>query len=177
VVTATLGQEVADRTVTLSSATKSFNVPGLRCGVVHAGSGELLRRFQEAIPDRLLGAVGVAGVDATIAAWREGQPWLDAVMERLRANRDRVAAWVADVAPAIRHHAPEATYLAWLDCRDLALPGADARTFFLDEARVALHGGSAFGPGAEPCVRLTFATSPEILDELLGRMAGAIGRA
>jgi cystathionine beta-lyase len=173
---ATLGDEVAARTVTLNTATKSFNIPGLRCGVVHLGSEALLRRFREAFPGRVLGAVGVMGADATVAAWREGQPWLDGVMEALRVNRDRVAAWAAGAAPAIRHHPPEATFLAWLDCGDLRLPGPP-RQFFLEEARVALHGGADFGPGGEEAVRLNFATSPAILDELLDRMAAALDRA
>jgi cystathionine beta-lyase len=171
--TATLGPEVAARTVTLQSASKSFNIPGLRCAVMHFGSDDLLGRFREAFPDRALGRPGVVGIDATVAAWREGQPWLDAVMARLRANRDRVASWVAEVAPAIRHHPPEATYLAWLDCRELALPGGPQR-FFLERARVALSGGPDFGPGGDTCVRLTFATSAEILDELLDRMGAAL---
>jgi cysteine-S-conjugate beta-lyase len=173
---AALGEEVAARTVTISSATKSFNIPGLRCGVMHFGSDPLLRRFRATFPDRLLGTVGATGVDATVAAWREGQPWLDAVMELLRANRDRVAAWAAAEGPGVRHHRPEATYMAWLDCAGLVLPGASPREFFLQEARVALGGGEDFGPGAETCVRLTFATSPAILEELLGRMSDAIRR-
>jgi cystathionine beta-lyase len=174
---ATLGEEVAARTVTINSATKSFNIAGLRCGVMHFGSERLLRRFRQAFPDRLLGQVSVTGVDATIAAWREGQPWLDAVLELLAANRERLAAWVAETVPAIHHHRPEATYLAWLDCGALALPAASARDFFLEEARVALSGGPDFGPGAERCVRLNFATSPAILEELLARMAAALERA
>jgi cystathionine beta-lyase len=174
VVLATLGPEVAARTVTINSATKSFNIPGLRCGVMHFGSDELLARFRRAIPWRLLGTAGVTGADATAAAWREGQPWLDAVMELLRANRDRVAAWAAELAPAIGHRPPEATYLAWLDCGGVAVGDSRPQDFFLQRARVALHSGAEFGPGGETCVRLNFATSPAILEELLGRMAGAI---
>jgi cystathionine beta-lyase len=174
VVLATLGPEVAARTVTINSATKSFNIPGLRCGVMHFGSDELLARFHRAFPWRLLGTVGVAGVDATVAAWREGQPWLDAVMEVLRANRDRVAEWAAPLAPAIGHRPPEATFLAWLDCGGVAMGGARPQDLFLERARVGLHSGAEFGPGGETCVRLNFATSPAILEELLGRMAEAI---
>jgi cystathionine beta-lyase len=174
VVLATLGPEVAARTVTINSATKSFNIPGLRCGVMHFGSEELLARFRRAIPWRLLGTAGVTGVDATVAAWREGQPWLDQVMELLGANRDRVAAWAAELAPGIRHRPPEATFLAWLDCAGADLGGARPQDFFRERARVGLHSGVDFGPGGETCVRLNFATSPAILDELLDRMAGAI---
>lgn len=165
---ATLGADVAARTVTLNSATKSFNIAGLRCAVLHLGSPALLERFRRAIPERLLGTVGVLGVDASVAGWREGQPWLDEVMGVLGANRDRVAAWAAGLAPAVRHHPPEATYLAWLDCAGVA---EDPHRLFLEEARVALSAGADFGPGGETCVRLNFATSPHILDELLARMA------
>jgi cystathionine beta-lyase len=174
---ATLGDEVAERTITISSATKSFNIPGLRCGVMHFGSAALLARFRRAFPERMLGMVGAPGMDATVAAWREGQPWLDAVMALLLANRDRVAAWASAHAPAVRHHPPEATYLAWFDCAGLGLPdGVTAQRFFLDDARVALNGGPEFGRGGDAGARLTFATSPAILDEMLERMGAAIRR-
>jgi cysteine-S-conjugate beta-lyase len=172
---AMLGPEVAARTVTINSATKSFNIPGLRCGVAHFGSEALLDRFRRTFPHRLLGMVSSVGMDATVAAWREGQPWLDAVMAVLAANRDRVAAWAAGWSPGVRHHPPEATYLAWLDCGGLPLPdGATPQRFFLEEARVALGGGADFGPGGETGVRLTFATSPAILEAMLGRMSEAV---
>jgi len=175
--TGSLGGEIAARTVTVNSATKGFNIAGLRCAVIHFGSDELHERFRRAIPERLLGGVNAIGIDATIAAWRQGQPWLDEVMERLRANRDRVAAWVAEVVPAIHSYPPEATYLAWLDCSRLALPAASPQEFFLREAKVALGAGGDFGPGGEACVRLNFATSAPILDEVLERMAAAIRQA
>jgi len=175
--TGSLGGEIAARTVTVNSATKGFNIAGLRCAVIHFGSDELHERFRRAIPERLLGGVNAIGIDATIAAWRQGQPWLDKVMGRLRANRDRVAAWVAELVPAIHSYPPEATYLAWLDCSRLALPAASPQEFFLQEAKVALGAGGDFGPGGEACVRLNFATSAPILDEVLERMAAAIRQA
>jgi len=175
--TGSLGGEIAARTVTVNSATKGFNIAGLRCAVIHFGSDELHERFRRAIPERLLGGVNAIGIDATIAAWRQGQPWLDEVMGRLRANRDRVAAWVAEVVPAIHSYPPEATYLAWLDCSRLALPAASPQEFFLREAKVALGAGGDFGPGGEACVRLNFATSAPILDEVLERMGAAIRQA
>jgi len=171
-----LGPEIAARTVTVNSATKGFNIAGLRCGVMHFGSEALLERFRRAIPSRLLGAVSTVGADATIAAWREGQPWLEAVLTRLQANRERLARWVAYEVDGIRHQPPEATYLAWLDCSWAHLPGGSPQRFFLEEARVALGVGGDFGPGGDTYVRLNFATSGEILEELLGRMAGALRR-
>jgi cysteine-S-conjugate beta-lyase len=169
-----IGPEVAARTVTVNSASKGFNVSGLRCAVMHFGSAELLRRFRRFIPGRLLGAANVIGWDATVAAWREGQPWLDEVMRLLAANRARVARWAGE--HGIGHHAPEATYLAWLDCRQLPLNGP-AADFFLRQARVALLDGVPFGPGGEGRARLNFATSEPILGEILDRLSDALAHA
>jgi cystathionine beta-lyase len=171
--TGALQREIAERTVTLNSATKGFNIPGLRCGVMHFGSPRLLERFRDVVPDRTLGGYNIVGHDATVAAWREGQAWLDQVMELLLANRDRVAAWVRERAPAIRHHPPEATYLAWLDCRRLDLQPTPHQ-HFLERARVGLNPGADFGPEGEACVRLNFATSPEILEEVLRRLESSL---
>jgi cystathionine beta-lyase len=170
---ASLGPEVAARTVTLISATKSFNIPALRCAVMHFGTPELRQRFRRNVPEQLLGQVGVAGIDATVAAWRHGQPWLDATMALLAANRERVQRAVDADLPGVRHYAPEATYLAWLDCRSLDLPDPPQQ-FFLERARVGLIPGAACGPAGEGYVRLNFATSPAILEQVLGRMAAAV---
>ena len=171
----TLGPAIAARTITLTSATKAFNIAGLRCAVMYFGSDQLRERFRRTIPDSLLGQASVVGVDATIAAWRHGQPWLDAVLARLVANRDRVARFVAEELPGVRHHAPEGTYLAWLDCGDLDLPERPYQ-FFLDRARVGLGNGEDFGPNGRTCVRLNFATSADVLEQVLTRMAEAVHR-
>ena len=168
-----LSPAIAARTITITSATKSFNIAGLRCSVIHFGSAELQERFRRTIPDQLLGQVSTVGIDATIAAWREGQPWLDAVLRRLLANRDRLARFLAEELPEVRHYSPEGTYLAWLDCRALDLPEGPYQ-FFLDQAQVGLGKGEDFGPPGRGCVRLNFATSPAVLEEVLARMAEAV---
>jgi cysteine-S-conjugate beta-lyase len=171
---ATLSDEIAARTITITSATKSFNIPGLRCGVMHFGSPELQARFSRAIPSRLLGHPSGIGIDATIAAWRQGQPWLESVMRQLTINRDLVAAWAASI-PSLRHHPPEATFLAWLDLSELELPGSSAHELFLQRARVALNAGQDFDvSGRHQCVRLNFATSSRILNQMLDRMTEAL---
>lgn len=170
---ATLGDDVARRTITLTSTSKTFNIAGLRCAVAIFGSPDLRARF-DAIPARIRGSVNVLGVRASIAAWTAGSSWLDAVMRQLRANRDAVAAFVRDRLPGVRHRTPEGTYLAWLDFGALDL-GRPAAAFLLDRARVALNDGSDFG-GDSHCARLNFATTPAILEEILDRIAGAVGR-
>lgn len=169
----TLGPEIAARTITITSATKGFNIPGLRCALMYFGSPELKARFHKVIPERMLGQVNNIGIDATVAAWRHGQPWLRAVMERLKANRDRLTEVLAAELPAVKYYPPEATYLAWLDCRALDLPTSPYQ-FFLERAKVGLNDGADFGEAGVGCVRLNFATSATIFEEILRRMVRAI---
>lgn len=164
--------DAAERTVTLTSATKSFNIPGARTAVVHFGTPALKERFRAALPDHLLGRPSRFGVDATVAAWTDSEEWLREVMGYLAANRETVGRWVADRAD-IGYHPPEATYLAWLDCRALGL-SATPYDFFLESAKVGLADGADFGGPGAGHVRLNFATSAEILDDILGRMSRAL---
>jgi cystathionine beta-lyase len=173
---ASLSPEIAARTVTITSATKGFNIAGLRAAVMYFGSAELEERFNRAVPQTLMGQAGITGIDATIAAWRYGQPWLNDVMQRLTSNRDLVADFVAREMPGIIHHKPESTYLAWLDCRALDLPGESPQKFFLDRAKVGLNEGGSFGEVGRTCVRLNFATSEEVLTQVLERMAEVLPR-
>jgi cystathionine beta-lyase len=166
---ASLGADIAARTVTLNSATKSFNIPGLRCALIAFGTEELRQRFHKRIPFKLTGQGNIIGVDATVAAWNECQPWLDAVMKHLLKARNRVKDVLAAEAPEIHFHAPEATYLAWLDCSKLRL-STSAFRFFLDNARIGFSAGETFDPNCAQFVRLNFATSIPILDKILDRM-------
>jgi cystathionine beta-lyase len=169
----TLGEDVARRTITLTSAGKSFNIAGLRCAVAIFGSPELRARF-DALPSRIRGAVNVLGVRASIAAWTAGGPWLDAVLRQLHANRDAVARFVEQRLPGVKHRTPEGTYLAWLDFRALNLE-RPAAAFLLERARVALNDGADFGDDGH-CARLNFATTPDILSEIFDRIEQAVTR-
>jgi len=172
---ASLHPEIAARTITITSATKSFNIPALRCAVMHFGAPALQQHFFNRIPSRLLGSPGVTGVDATIAAWDDGQPWLDEILAQLRANRDWLAHTIASELPGVTMRLPEATYLAWLDCRALTLSGS-AGKFFLDHARVGLNFGETFGAEYAGFARLNFATPAPVLREIVTRMVAAVQR-
>ncbi len=169
---ASLSPAVAARTITLNSASKAFNIAGLRCAVVHFGSEALQREFC-ALPQHLRGGLSASGLLATEAAWRFASPWLDAVLAYLRANRDYACDFVRSELPGLRCFAPEATYLAWLDCREAALEPYPWR-FFFERSRVALSNGRLFGPEGDDFVRLNFATSRALLERALERMAKAL---
>ena len=171
---ASLSAEIAARTVTLMSASKAFNIAGLCMAFAHFGSRTLRERFEK-LPAHTRGGTNTLAIAAVQAAWQAGQPWLDEVIAYLRANRDHVAAHCRAHWPAVRHFPPEATYLAWLDMRALGLPG-NPQAFLLEQARVALSDGRAFGAAGEGFVRLNFATSRAILDAVLARMDEALAR-
>ncbi|CAN0321489.1 unnamed protein product, partial [Phaeothamnion confervicola] len=144
---ASLSPEIAARTVTLMSASKAFNIAGLCMAFAHFGSQHLRERFEK-LPAHTRGGTNTLAIAAVQAAWHAGQPWLDEVITYLRANRDHVAAHCRAHWPAVRHFAPEATYLAWLDMRAVGLPG-NPQEFLLKQARVALSDGRAFGVEGE----------------------------
>jgi len=172
---ATVSPEVAARTVTLTSASKAFNIPGLRTAIAHFGDDALQRRFNTVLHRHIRGGIGLFGIYATMAAWRWGQPWLDEVVPYLAENRNFVAERLAERLPEVTFLRPEATYLAWLDCRPLGLEGRTA-AHFLRNGQVALSEGTLFGPGWEGFVRLNLGTSRPILAEVIDRMAKAVGR-
>ena len=170
---ATLGPEVAARTVTLMSASKAFNIAGLCIAFAVIGDVALRERFNS-MPPHTRGGFNTLSMAAVRAAWTESQSWLDEALIYLRANRDHVAQYCRTHWPDIVHLPPEATYLAWLDMRGLDLTPSPY-AFFLNEARVALSDGKAFGDVGAGYVRLNFATSRTLLDQILGRMSAALG--
>ena len=171
---ASLAPEIERRTITLTSASKAFNIAGLPTAFMIFGSEALEKPFRE-LPPHLLGHGGILDDAAACAAWTEGQPWLDEVMVYLLENRSLVHEFLAREIPEIEMLQPEATYLAWLDCRALGL-GSEPRDFFLEHAKVALSPGRDFGAPGQGFVRLNFATSKTILNEILERMASALRR-
>jgi cysteine-S-conjugate beta-lyase len=167
---ASLDPEVARHSVTLMAPSKTFNMPGLRCSFAVIPDPDLRRRFGD---EHDFSEINNMGLAAALAAYRDGQEWLDQALAYLQANRDFVADYVRREMPGIGMTAPEATYLAWLDCRRSGISGGPQK-FFLDRARVALQDGAWFGTRGEGFVRLNFACPRSTLTEALDRMRDAL---
>ena len=167
---AALGDDVASRTVTVSSASKAFNLAGLRWAIMHVGHRPTLDAI-DALPPHLLGAPNLLGVEATIAAWTVGAPWLEAIRAQLDRNRHRVVERLGAI-PGVELCLPDATYLAWIDARGLQL-GVEPHDV-IRRAGVELSPGPTFGPNGAGFVRLNFATSADVLEVILDRVAGAL---
>ena len=119
--------------------------------------------------------VNVMGFVSALAGYTDGQDWLDQALAYLAGNRDFIAAYVKERLPGVKMTPMEATYLAWLDCRNAGIPGSPSR-YFLKEAQVALNDGVEYGRGVEGFVRLNLGCARGTLTEALGRMERALAR-
>jgi len=169
---ASLSPEVAKWTITLMAPSKTYNLAGLRCGLALIQNPELARGWRKTTLG-LNPGVNIMGQVAALAGYREGKEWLDQVIAYLTENRDFLYRAVPEKLPGVRMTRMEATYLAWLDCRNAGIQG-NPFEFFLKEAKVALNDGSEFGRGGEGFVRLNFACPRKMLREAIDRMSGAL---
>lgn len=167
----------ADHAVAVVASSKAFNTAGLKCAQVVTGD--------DATRDRLLAAPmarndswSSLGVVAAVAAYTHGDPWLAALRERLDRQRTLLGELLATHLPQARVRPLEATYLAWLDLRAYAPAGADRwdpAEVLLEKGRVKVAPGHDYHPGLGGHVRLNIATSPERLEEIVHRIAAALG--
>ena len=171
---ASLGPEVARRTITLMAPSKTFNLAGLKVSVAVIPDASLRERFMAARGDYVQVQVNIMGYAAALAAYRDGEAWLAELMRYLEANRDFLADYVRRHLPGVTMSAPEGTYLAWLDCRGAGPAAPDPFTFFLERAKVALNDGALFGRGGQGFVRLNFGSPRALLTEGLERMRRAL---
>jgi cystathionine beta-lyase len=159
--------------VALLSASKAWNLAGLKCAAVVTAAPEMAAvagRF----PADTRWRIGHFGVIAAIAAFTAGEPWLDQLLATLGHRRALLSGLLSERLPMLTWQPPEATFLAWLNCAALG-PDNQARDRFLDHGRVALEPGLRFGAAGSGYARLNFATSTDILDQATARMAESAG--
>lgn len=168
----TVSDEAARQAITALSASKAWNLAGLKCAQL------ILTRPTDLDRWRGLGhfagnSTATLGVLAHTVAWSEGDAWLRDVLDYLHGNRDLLGRLLRERLPQVGCIEPQGTYLAWLDCRALPLPTAP-HLFFRREAQVALTDGGECGQGGEGHVRLNFAMPRPLLVEAIERMADAV---
>lgn len=172
---ASLDPAIEARTITLLAPSKTFNLAGLKTSMAVIPNHALREKFMAARVD-MVQTGNILGYTALLAAYRDGQPWLDELLRYLESNRDFLVKHVRSNFPGIEMGVPEGTYLAWLDCRRAGIPRNDPFTFFLESGRVAFNDGTTFGPGGEGFVRLNFGCPRSLLVQGLERMSAALAR-
>lgn len=168
--TASLGEEIAANAITLMAPSKTFNIPGLNCAFAVIPNADLRRRFKKA-REGIVPGTNALGYAACLAAYRDGEPWRTALIEYLRHNSRLVYQTINNEIPGLSMDEVQATYLAWIDTRQLGL--AEPGRFF-EQAGVGLSDGEDFlGPGY---VRLNFGCPEKTLREGLDRMRRAVDK-
>lgn len=174
---AMLSPEIADRTITLIAASKTFNTAGLFCAFAIIPNAELRTRYQQ-VNDEITGHVSSMGLVASEAALSgECDDWLAELRVYLKGNREFVVEYLTENFPDARFTIPQATYLQWIDFSEYVKTGKMDRPpfdYFLDKAKVALSDGKVFGEGCDHFARLNFASPRQMVAEGLERMLLAL---
>ena len=171
---ASLGPEVAARTITCTAPSKTFNIAGLYTSTVVVSSPSLRARLAHMLDALDICGGNVFGIVAFEAAYNHGEEWLGELLPYLEDNAVFMRAFLAKKIPQLRMSMPESTFLAWLDCRTLGLAQPELREFFVTKARVGLNDGRTFGESGEGFMRLNFGCSRKTLIEGLERIEQAI---
>lgn len=169
---ASVGGEAASHTLTVTSASKAWNLAGLKCAQLVTSNSVDQERWA-GIPVRKTKGASTIGIRANVAAYRHGAPWLAEVTAYLDGNRRLLETLLSQRLPDVGYRPPEATYFAWLDCRRLEL-GLEPAAFFLDRARVAMVAGTSFGDGGAGFVRFNFASTRALVEAAIEAIAAAV---
>ena len=168
----TLGADAESVSVTVTAASKGWNIAGLKCAIIISQNTEMNSKLANLAPAMHYRASLLGGF-ATAVAFADSGVWLDTVIAQLDHNRHLIKKLLAEKLPTVRYHIPQNSYLAWLDLESLHL-GADPSVTLIEKGRVAFSPGHGFGKQCDQYVRLNFATSPEIITEAIDRIARAV---
>ncbi len=169
---ASTSDTAAAHTVTATSASKAWNLPGLKCAEVILTNEKDRLLWEEMGPFASHGASN-PGVVANIAAFRHGEGWLTEVIGYLDESRKLLADLLIRLLPKMRYRPPDGTYLAWLDCTAMDLDGSPGE-LVTERARVTVVDGPRFGDGGAGSFRFNFATPQPVMADMVERIAGVL---
>jgi cystathionine beta-lyase len=171
---ASLGDAFAQNSITCTAPSKTFNLAGLQTANVIVPNPRLRGELRRQLERNGSGQVNVLGMVAAEAAYTHGEPWLEAILDYVRANREHFARTINSATTSIRVLPSDSLYLSWMDCRGLGLTAPDLRTFMLTKAGVWLDPGSKFGVEGEGFMRVNLGCPRATVDEAITRITGAV---
>jgi cystathionine beta-lyase len=171
---ASLGEAFAQNSITCTAPSKTFNLAGLQTANVIVPNNQLREDLRRQLERNGSGHVNVLGMVAAEAAYVHGEPWLDAMLDYVRANREHFASAINTTTTSIRVLPSDALYLSWMDCRGLGLSAPELRRFMLTKARVWLDHGSKFGVEGEGFMRVNLGCPRATVDEAINRITSAV---
>ena len=172
--TASLSLEIAKNVITCVSATKTFNLAGLQASTTifpDAQTQGIFDRFWVGMDIHRNNAFSSVAMEA---AYREGEEWLEQLLPYLSDNFDYVCDFCARYIPKIKPNCPDATYLMWLDCRELGMSNEELRDFFIHKAKLGLNEGYTFGRSLSGFMRLNAACPRSTLEKAMQQLKAAV---
>ena len=171
---ASLGEEFAQNSITCTAPSKTFNLPGLQSANVFVPNRRLREELARQYDRNMFPLVNVLGMVAAEAAYAHGEPWLEEMLDYLRANHAHFADSVNSALPQVRVLPADSLYLAWMDCRGLGMDAAALDKFMLTEARLWLDKGQKFGLEGHGYMRVNLGCPRSTVDEAIHRLTTAI---
>ncbi len=171
---ASIGYDVSDITITCVAPSKTFNMAGLSTSAVIISNRRLKEKYDKILEDIHVGGGNIFGFIALEAAYNKGDKWLEALMEYLEENLNYLVRYLAENIPLIKPIIPQATYLVWLDCRELGLDEYELRKFMIHEAGLGLSDGLIFGSEGRGFQRMNIGCPRVVLTDALCRLKNAV---
>jgi cystathionine beta-lyase len=171
---ASLSEKAAAITVTCMAPSKTFNLAGLSTSSMIIPDEGLREKYRNVLVGLHLHLGNIFGNVASEAAYSKGSEWLKEMIGYIQGNIDLVTAYCHEHLPLIKPVKPEATYMMWLDCRQMGMSGKDLHRFFIEKAGVGMNEGSAFGPGGEGFMRINLACPRSVVEKALKQIERAI---
>jgi len=171
---ASVSDRAAAITVTCMAPSKTFNLAGLSTSSMIIPDEVLREKYRNVLVGLHLHLGNIFGNVASEAAYSKGSEWLSEMIRYIQGNVDLVMDYCHAHLPLIRPLKPEATYMMWLDCRQMGLSGKELHRFFIEKAGVGMNEGSAFGPGGEGFMRINLACPRSVVEKALKQIDRAI---
>lgn len=171
---ASLSEIIASQVVTCMAPSKTFNLAGLSTAFVVSGNPNLLRKYNQVLDYLHLQIGNIFGNVALEAAYSQGEEWLEQLLNYVQGNIRYAVDYMRRHIPPIKPMVPQATYMLWLDCRDLGLKQAELRQFMIHKARLGLNDGAMFGIGGEGFMRMNLACPRSVVKEAMQRLRAAV---
>lgn len=171
---ATVSKEAAACSITFGAPSKTFNIAGIVSSYAIVPDADIRRRFFGWLKANELDEPTLFAPIATIAAFRDGEPWRREMLRYVEGNIDFVIRFCAEHLPRIKPRRPQASFLVWLDCRALGLNHQELVDLFVKKAHLALNDGEIFGPGGEGFMRLNVASPRSVLQQALEQLRDAL---
>jgi cystathionine beta-lyase len=169
---ASVNDEAAEVSITFGAPTKTFNMAGIVSSWCIIPNEALRKPFYQWLAANELNDPNMFAPIATIAALQQGEEWRQQMLRYVEGNIDFLIDYCREHIPKIKPVRPQASYLVWLDCRDLGLNHRELIDLFVNKAHLALNDGEMFGPGGEGFMRLNVGTQRSVLEQALKQLSG-----